>query len=165
MTGDKLRRAAVGDTAGTSPDERLTPLVGTERPDRKPAADDGEDRSTELAASVGDAIVDGIDVDDGLVTESLDPILLAMIASSSDETHGTGLMEELERQFDSQLSPGTVYPRLHELDADGILEMHELVQTKQYSISDKSAARARIQRAVDHHLAIGTFLQASLDAI
>jgi DNA-binding PadR family transcriptional regulator len=115
---------------------------------------------------VDEAVADGdVAVDSGLVTESLDEILLAMIASSSDATHGTGLMEELERQFDVQLSPGTMYPRLHDLEADGTLEVHELVQTKQYSISDRFAAKSRIERAVQQHLAMGTFLQAALDAM
>jgi len=59
----------------------------------------------------------------------------------------------------------TVYPRLHELDAEGVLDVHELVQTKQYSISGDPAARDRIQRAVFHHLAIAMFLHASLDDV
>ena len=166
MSGDNLRRVAAGDTAGSSPDERLTPLVGGRNPDRTSSRADQDVGWDGLLSSVDEAAADGgVAVDNGLVTESLDEILLAMIASSSNETHGTGLMEELERQFDVQLSPGTVYPRLHELEADGTLEVHELVQTKQYSISDRSAAKSQIERAVQQHLALGMFLQAALDAM
>ena len=166
MSGEHTRHVTAGETAGKTPDERLTPLVGGYVPDRIPTVVDGDAVPDALLSSVGEAFADGdVSVDDGLVTENLDEILLAMIASSSDDTHGTGLMEELDRQFDAQLSPGTVYPRLHELEADGILEMHELVQTKQYSISDRSAAKSRIERAVYQHLAMGMFLQASLDAM
>ena len=166
MSGDNLRHVAAGETTGKTPDECLTPLVDGHTPDRTSTPADPDEVRDVLLSSAGEAIENGdVSVDDSLVTESLDEILLAMIASRNDETHGTGLMEELERQFDAQLSPGTVYPRLHELDADGILEMHELVQTKQYSISDRSAAESRIKRAMYQHLAMGLFLQASLDGI
>jgi len=86
-------------------------------------------------------------------------------SSEADETHGTGLMDELDHLFDAQVSPGTVYPRLHELDDEGILDVHELVQTKQYSISDDPTARDRIQCAVSQHLAMAMFLHASLDDV
>jgi hypothetical protein len=144
----------------------LTPLVSGRVPDRTSTPADRDGEWDELLSSAGEAAADGgVAVDNGLVTESLDEILLAMIASSSTETHGTGLMEELERQFDVQLSPGTVYPRLHELEDDGTLAVHELVQTKQYSVSDRSAAKSRIERAVQQHLAMGMFLQTALDAM
>ncbi|SFR96321.1 hypothetical protein SAMN05216559_1556, partial [Halomicrobium zhouii] len=48
---------------------------------------------------------------------------------------------------------------------DGTLAVHELVQTKQYSVSDRSAAKSRIERAVQQHLAMGMFLQTALDAM
>jgi len=166
MSGDNLRRVAAGDTAGQSLDERLTPSSADASPIvRRPqptATESGTNCSPRPARPPADG---GVAVDNGLVTESLDEILLAMIASSSTETHGTGLMEELERQFDVQLSPGTVYPRLHELEDDGTLAVHELVQTKQYSVSDRSAAKSRIERAVQQHLAMGMFLQTALDAM
>lgn len=157
---------AAGETAGNSPDERLTPLVSGHTLDRTSTPADSEVEWDGLRSSVDEALGDGgVTVDNGLVTESLDEILLAMIASSSAETHGTGLMNELERRFDVQLSPGTVYPRLHDLDEDGTLEVHELVQTKQYSIDDRSDAKSQIERAMHQHLAMGMFLQAALDAM
>jgi len=166
MTEDKLRRASTGEAVHTNADERLTPLIGGHNTDTSSDRASRDPVPEALLSSVGEELADGsIAIDDGLVTQSLDEILLALIASSSDGTHGTGLMDELERCFDAQLSPGTVYPRLHELDSEGLLEQHELVQTKQYSISDDPAARARIERAVYQHLAIGMFLQASLDDI
>ncbi len=88
-----------------------------------------------------------------------------MIAVADGGTHGTGLMEELEAQFGAELSPGTVYPRLHELEADGTLQMHELVQTKQYGIADDAAAKEQIATSAYQHLALGLFLHASLDAL
>jgi len=151
----------VGETVGTGTDDRSTPFVGNDHE----TPDSGGPELTDVVSSVDDPRDGDVTVDEGHVTESLDEILIAMIASSADETHGTGLMDELDRLFDVQLSPGTVYPRLHELESEDLLEMHELVQTKQYSIDDPSSARDRVERAVQQHLAIGLFLQASLDAL
>jgi hypothetical protein len=156
MTTDK--------TMGETPDEQLTPLGGTDRP----RIDSGTDTAIPepLLTSVIDDVADGeLTVDDGIVTQSLDEILIALIALADDETHGTGLMEELSRLFGAELSPGTVYPRLHDLEADGQLQMHELVQTKQYSIDDAASAESKIEDAMYQHLAIGLFLHASLDAV
>ncbi|MFC7075336.1 PadR family transcriptional regulator [Haloarcula halophila] len=148
-------------TVGETPDEQLTPLGGTDRPEVESGT-----IPEPLLSSVIEDVADGdLTVDDGLVTQSLDEILLAMIALADDETHGTGLMEELSRLFDADLSPGTVYPRLHDLEAEGQLRMHELVQTKQYSIDDAAAAESKIEDAMYQHLAIGLFLHASLDGV
>ena len=165
MSGDDLRRVTTGKTMGDRPDERLTPLVGATDPTTHGGA--SRDAIPEsLLASVIDDIADGdAAVDDGLVTQSLDEILLATIALSDDETHGTGLMEALSRLFDAQLSPGTVYPRLHDLEADDTLTVHELVQTKQYSIDDPETAASRIEEAAYKHFLIGMFLHASLDVV
>ena len=164
MSGDNLRRVTAGEAMGDRADERLTPLVGNDSPAHGTASRDAIPES--VLDSVVDDVADGnLAVDDGLVTQSLDEILLAVIALSDEETHGTGLMETLSRLFDAQLSPGTVYPRLHDLESDGTLTVHELVQTKQYSIDDAEAAASQIERAAYRHFVMGTFLQASLDAM
>lgn len=120
-----------------------------------------------MSSIVGDLLDDGdeLAVAEEVVTQSLDEILLALIALRDDETHGTGLMEDMARVFDVQPSPGTVYPRLHDLEADGTLARHDLVQTKQYSVDDESAADGKIERAMYQHLAVGLFLHAARDAV
>ncbi|MFU1779849.1 PadR family transcriptional regulator [Haloarcula japonica] len=165
MSGDNLRRVTTGKLQGQNADEQVTPLGDTERPEsHDPPSRDAITES--LLAPVIDDVVDGeTEVDDGLVTQSLEEILLAMIAVADGGTHGTGLMEELESQFGAELSPGTVYPRLHELEAAGTLQMHELVQTKQYGIADSAAAKEQIATSAYQHLALGLFLHASLDAL
>ncbi|MCJ0620021.1 helix-turn-helix transcriptional regulator [Haloarcula hispanica] len=164
MSGDNLRRVTTGKMQGQNADERVTPLGETERPESHDPP--SRDAITESLDPVIDDVVDGeTAVDDGLVTQSLEEILLAMIAVADGGTHGTGLMEELEAQFGAELSPGTVYPRLHELEADGTLQMHELVQTKQYGIADDAAAKEQIATSAYQHLALGLFLHASLDAL
>lgn len=164
MSGDNLRRVMTGPTTNDPSDERLTHLVEavnrrSETPDRDAISE------SLLSPAITDEVGGDLAVDDGHVIQSLDEILLALIALADDETHGTGLMKQLSHLFDVELSPGTLYPRLHELDANGTLQRHELVQTKQYSIDETDAAVSAIEQAASQHLALGLFLHASLDAL
>lgn len=45
------------------------------------------------------------------------------------------------------------------------LTHHNLVQTKQYSISDDAAAKSTLKRAMYQHLAVGMSLHAAPDAV
>lgn len=130
----------------------------------------GTDRDgtpTEVMASITDDLVDdnSLAFDEQLVTQGLDDLLLALIALRDDGTHGTGLIEDLEELFDVEPSPGTVYPRLHDLDADGTLTRYDLVQTKQYDVADTDAVEGRLETAMHQHLAVGLFLAEALDAV
>lgn len=130
--------------------------------------ENGDDqRSAELLASVLDAAFpdEEFAFDDEVVKQSLDELLLLLVALRDGGTHGKGLMEDLATVFDSRLSPGTVYPRLHELEEADLLEMHELVRTKEYRIDDREEARARIGAAMRQHLTLGLFLQTALDEL
>lgn len=124
-----------------------------------------EEVMTAVAEDLFDGDVDDVAVPDDLVTQSLDKLILGLIALRDDETHGTGLRQDIEALFDVNPSPGTIYPRLHELEADDILRCHELIQTKQYSLSDEDRAADRIERAMYHHLTVGLFLHAALDTM
>jgi len=127
------------------------------------------DERDDTPASVLDSITDDLeadpDFDEQLVTQSLDELLLALIALRSDGTHGTALIEDVGDLFDVEPSPGTVYPRLHDLDAEGTLARHDLVQTKQYAISDDEAAGETLEAAAHQHLAMGLFLTAALESV
>jgi len=116
-----------------------------------------------IAESLFDDDVDDVSVSRDLVTQSLDEILLALVALRDDGTHGTGLMEDVDCLFEVDPSPGTVYPRLHDLESGGTLARHELVQTKQYAIRDEDDAADRIERAMYQHLTVGMFLHAALE--
>jgi PadR family transcriptional regulator, activator of gas vesicle formation len=102
--------------------------------------------------------------DEQLLKENLEAVLLVLIAVR-DGAHGKRLMGDLADFFDAQLSPGTVYPRLHDLEADGVLEVHELVRTKEYSIDDDEGARERIERAMYQHLALGAVFRGALERV
>ena len=103
--------------------------------------------------------------EEDLVKNSLEELLLVLVSLRDGETHGKGLMEDLSQLFDARLSPGTVYPRLHDLEEDGVLEMHELVRTKEYRIDDPEETRARIEAAMTQHLALGFVFYSALDEL
>jgi hypothetical protein len=127
----------------------------------------GRDETPEevMTAVTGDAVDADVAFDEDLVTCSLDELLLSLVALRDDGTHGTGLIEDLGRLFDVEPSPGTVYPRLHGLEADGVLSRHELVRTKQYAIDDRPTAREQLESAMHQHLAVGMFLAAALETV
>ncbi len=108
---------------------------------------------------------DAPQIDDGLVKQSLPELLLVLVGLRSNNTHGKGIMEDLNRFFGAQLSPGTVYPTLHDLEADGLLEMRELIQTKEYAIDDHDAVRRAMEDAMTQHLAIGLLFRRAIDEL
>lgn len=100
---------------------------------------------------------------ESVVKENLDEILLLLVAHRSSETNGKSLMSDLATVFDTRLSPGTLYPQLHELEDDGLLQAQELVRTKEYCIDDEEALVERVTAAMEQHLALGLFFHAALE--
>jgi DNA-binding PadR family transcriptional regulator len=74
-------------------------------------------------------------------------------------------MKDINRFFGTRLSPGTVYPTLHELDEEGVLEMRELVRTKEYFINDEAAVEERLEAAMKQHLTLGFVFQRALEEL
>lgn len=103
--------------------------------------------------------------DDGLVKESLDELLVSLVALRADGTHGKALIEALDSVFDVDLSPGTVYPRLHRLDERGILDVHEMVRTKEYTVADEKTVRDLATDAMYQHCAMALFFCTVLEQI
>lgn len=100
-----------------------------------------------------------------VVKQNLDEVLLMLIALREDGTHGKGLMDDLGIHFQSRLSPGTVYPRLHDLEERGLLDRQEMVRTKEYLIADDDQVRAHLEHAMAQHLTLGYALYLSLGDI
>jgi hypothetical protein len=96
------------------------------------------------------------------VKGDLGEILLTLVANRSSETNGKRLMEDLGRVFDADLSPGTVYPQLHDFEEEGLLERHELVRTKEYQLDDVEACRERIAEEMRQHLVLGLLYHRAL---
>jgi hypothetical protein len=130
-------------------------------------SDDSDDDRDAVAAAAAVALESlGVDeefaFDESMVKANLEPILLTLVALQERGTHGKGLMDDLARLFDAQLSPGTVYPSLHDLDEEDVLYVLEMVRTKEYRVDDDDAARARIGEAMRQHLALGVFFERTL---
>jgi len=107
----------------------------------------------------------GFEFRESVVKENLDEVLLLLVAHRSAEINGKSLMNDLAAVFDTRLSPGTLYPQLHELDDEGLLQAQELVRTKEYQVDDKEALVERVAAATEQHLALGLFLQTALEEL
>lgn len=102
---------------------------------------------------------------ESVVKENLDEILLLLVAHRSSEANGKSLMSDLATVFDTRLSPGTLYPELHELEDEGLLQVQELVRTKEYRIDDEEALVEQVTAAAEQHLALGLFFHAALEEL
>lgn len=151
---------------GASIDQLYRELVAADTATRGNDAD-----ATETSRAVVESVLEELfpgesfEFDEEHVKHALDELLVVLVALRDGETHGKGLMDDLAELFDAQLSPGTVYPRLHELDDEGVLEVHELVRTKEYRIADTAAAKAEVEAAMSQHLALGLVLYAALEEL
>ena len=127
---------------------------------------DPTERTEAVVEETADAIFDGdrLAVDEGLVKQSLPELLTALVELRTSETHGKRVMDDLEEFFGVDLSPGTVYPVLHDLEEEGLLSVHELVQTKEYSVEDPKATAEMLRRTMGQHLALGLVFQRALEA-
>lgn len=154
---NELTASATNSEDGESNEVEL--LIGS-----TPKADDKtvERELDEMLAAVrGQLPTDDVDFGEDIVKENLDEILL-MLISLRGETHGKELISDLTRLFDAQLSPGTVYPSLHQLEEEEILKMHKKVRTKEYSIDDEREVRETVERTMVQHLAFGFLLYSFL---
>jgi hypothetical protein len=148
-TGTDLRRLLTElaeDGAGEDPDAPCQAADGLFA-----AALDSHGRSDEFA------------IDEATIKTDLGELLLTLVAGRSVETNGKHLMDDLTRVFDADLSPGTVYPQLHDLEETGLLECHELVRTKEYHLDDEDACREQIADRMRQHLVLGLFYHRALE--
>jgi DNA-binding PadR family transcriptional regulator len=141
--------------------------------DRLQAELTGEDDSAASGSAVAELVADvessvggrdGVSFGESYVKTSLDELLLSLVSLRSADTHGKQLLDDLASEFDTVLSPGTVYPRLHGLCDSDVLEQRELVKTKEYTLADGDAARQQVAEAARQHLALGMVFHAALEA-
>ena len=135
--------------------------------DEETRTDDGAELSAELVGEVSNGLPGSrtFDIESALVTESLDEVLLVLVGLGEGGAHGKGLISDLETVFGAHLSPGTIYPRLHELEEEGLLEVQELVRRKEYRIADGERVRERIEGAMRQHLALAAVFRNGLGRI
>lgn len=151
-------------TSGVSVERLYNEISGDPSTDGTP--EPGQQSEEVLEAVLGSLFPDEeFAFDEETVKSDLDELLITLVGMRDSETHGKGLIEDISTLFDATLSPGTVYPRLHDLEEDGVLEMQELVRTKEYRIGDREASREKVADAMRQHLALGFFLYSALDEL
>ncbi|MFZ2411183.1 MAG: PadR family transcriptional regulator [Candidatus Methanoperedens sp.] len=93
-----------------------------------------------------------------LVKEYLDIVVLALVAGKP--MCGTDIMDIVHRNFNVLLSPGTIYPLLHRLKKDGLLECDCSIKKKVYKPAEGS--EAHIRDILGGHLLANEFLNGFL---
>jgi DNA-binding PadR family transcriptional regulator len=81
------------------------------------------------------------------VKEYLDIVILALIARKP--MCGTDILDIVHRNFNVLLSPGTIYPLLHKLKKEGLLEYECSIKKKVYKPARGS--EANIKRILEEH--------------
>ncbi|ELY65408.1 helix-turn-helix transcriptional regulator [Natronococcus jeotgali] len=140
-------------------DDRSRTDAGSVRPLEAVDAEPTEHELEELLERVPDALAtEEVAFDESLIKGNLEELLLVLV-SARGSTHGKELLADLSDLFDAQLSPGTVYPCLHDLEDRDVLEMHAKVRTKEYAVVDEAYVRATLERTMRQHLAFGLLLE------
>jgi hypothetical protein len=126
-----------------------------------------EQQSEVVLEHVERSLFDGAEFtfDESTVKDNLEEILLVLVAHRSSNTNGKSLMGDLTTIFGTRLSPGTVYPQLHDLEEEEVLRVQELVRTKEYEVDDEDALVERVTAAMEQHLTLGLFLRSALDEL
>lgn len=102
--------------------------------------------------------VDNIDYDDKIVKTVLDEVILMLILSRN-MANGQEIISDIHKTFNTQLSPGTVYPVLHNLADDDILEKKDFVRTKEYEVKDRSDVAGELNRKATQMLMVGLVMK------
>lgn len=117
-------------------------------------SDETDGRSNDLPAGA-------VHLDRSFVSEYLDELIIAILFRC-DEANGMDIIREFTHRFGVQLSPGTVYPHLHSLEAEGVLLCQERVQTKEYSIDDSEAAAAYLHSVLSQLSCLEQFVSSTM---
>lgn len=101
------------------------------------------------------------EIDRELVTTNLDELALLLTSLRGGMT-GEQFRSDLVDVFDEEISPGTIYPVLHDLEDEGALQMTQLVRTKRYNVADADAAYGRFEAAMRQHLALALLFRRAM---
>lgn len=98
------------------------------------------DVTVRAAVSVEELGVSG-EVVERFVKDDLELIVLSLIANAP--MCGTDIIRTVHRHFNVLVSPGTIYPLLHELEEKKLLKCEEKVKMKIYRLVDGSEEKVR----------------------
>ena len=88
------------------------------------------------------------------VKDELESIVLALLLR--EPLCGTDIIRTIHNQFDVLLSPGTIYPLLHDLEKRRLLKCEYGVKTKTYKPAE--AAGEKIRKMLEEHVRASSFL-------
>ncbi len=94
---------------------------------------------------------------DKLVKKELNTIVLALLAG--EPMCGRELKLAIFKHFNILLSSGTLYPLLHELEKENLLQCHNGIKTKTYRPTDEK----KIKGMIYEHIAAKNHLNAFLE--
>ncbi|MFW5953472.1 MAG: response regulator [Candidatus Natronoplasma sp.] len=96
----------------------------------------------------------------------LEELSILMIANEG-KIHGKGIIDELRERFGLSISAGTMYPILHDLEERGILERHEGIHSKKYSLKERSEAvsiaREKIKSVLSQYLLLSQLYKGAIE--
>ncbi|MEK6938040.1 MAG: PadR family transcriptional regulator [Nanoarchaeota archaeon] len=93
---------------------------------------------------------------DNLVKKELKNILVSMLLTNP--MCGTDLVKMLYQKFKVFISPGTLYPTLHELEKEGLLKYEYQLKSKVYSIKEKEQAEVLLKKHVNANYLLSEIL-------
>lgn len=95
------------------------------------------------------------------ITTYLDTVLLLLVLVRG-RASGKELRQDLRRVFGADLSSGTVYPHLTELEDDGKLASHQLKRQKVYTVADDQTVFEHVNRRVNQVATLSLVLKGLL---
>jgi DNA-binding PadR family transcriptional regulator len=98
-------------------------------------------------ACIEDELIGTVSLNDRLVKAYLDEVLVVLISARGGAC-GQDLIQDLYR-LGCGLSPGTIYPHLHDLADEGVLDMHEQRRTKQFEVADHDEVTELVRDAFE----------------
>lgn len=88
------------------------------------------------------------------VKDELETIVLALVIR--EPMCGTDIIKTIHSKFNTLLSPGTIYPLLHDLEKKGLLKCEYGVKTKTYKPAED--AEEKIRKMLEEHVRASWFL-------
>ena len=93
---------------------------------------------------------------ENLIKRELKNIILSLIMSKP--MSGTDLAKILYQKFKVFISPGMLYPTLHELEKNGLLKYEYKLKNKVYSVQEKDHAKLLLKKHVRANSLLSEFL-------
>jgi len=100
---------------------------------------DGSENLLERVSEKIEGVINEDKIKEDIQKNCLEELTILMIANEG-KIHGKAIIDKLREQFGLFISAGTMYPILHDLEDRGILEKYEGVQSKKYSLKNRSEA-------------------------